>query len=152
MSALLVTRLHAAAETCERDEKVFRRDSERRLQELTQLRIAAYRRYYLLKGMAAAAGREATAEAAAAALEFALAETGWSEDDTAYGEVSERLAETVAALQAARAAEGTADEESLADVVVRAMSRFEVWYRERFGNPFLDLLETERGFLPVVDF
>jgi multidrug efflux pump subunit AcrA (membrane-fusion protein) len=150
MSALLVTRLHAAAETCERDEKVFRRDSERRLQELTQLRIAAYRR--LLKGMAAAAGREATAEAAAAALEFALAETGWSEDDTAYGEVSERLAETVAALQAARAAEGTADEESLADVVVRAMSRFEVWYRERFGNAFLDLLETERGFLPVVDF
>jgi multidrug efflux pump subunit AcrA (membrane-fusion protein) len=153
MSALLVTRLHAAAEICERDEKAFRRDSERRLQGLTQLRIAAYRRYYLLKGMAAtAASREVPAEAASAALEFALAETGWSEDDASYGEVSERLAETAAALQAARAAEGTADEESLADVAVRAMSRFEAWYRDRFGNAFLDLLETERGFLPVVDF
>jgi hypothetical protein len=153
MSAALFARLRGIAETCERDEAAFRRDSESRLQALTALRVAAYRRWHLLKGMAAAAAEsDPAADAGAAALEFALAETGWSEDDAWYGEVSARLAETAAALAAARAAAGTADEERAAETVLAAMLRFEAWYRERFENAFLDRLEAERGFLPVVDF
>ena len=153
MSAVLLKRLQETAEACERDEAAFRRHSAQRLQALTALRIAAYRRCHLLYGMAgAAAGCEAAEEATAAALEFALAETGWSEDDAVYGEVREQLGETAAALQMAHAAEGTADEDREADGAVRAMLRFEAWYRERFGSAFLDLLEAERGFLPVVDF
>jgi hypothetical protein len=153
MSAALFDRLRETAETCERDEAAFRRDSETRLQALTALRVAAYRRWHLLRGMAvAAASCEQAADAAAAALDVALAETGWSEDDACYGEVRERLGETAAALAAARAAAGTMGEERAADAVLAAMRDFEAWYRERFDNAFLDRLETERGFLPVVDF
>jgi hypothetical protein len=152
MSAALVKRLRETAETCESDEAAFRRDSENRLQALTALRVAAYRRWHLLQGMAAAAASCEQAAAAAAALEFALAETGWNEDDAWYGEVRARLGETAAALEAARAAAGTADEERAADATLAAMLGFEAWYRERFGNAFLDRLEAERGFLPVVDF
>ena len=92
MSTALFERLRGTAEAHEHDEAAFRRDSENRLQVLTALRVAAYRRWHLLQGMAAAAGREATANAAAAALEFALAETGWSKSDAWYSEVRERLA------------------------------------------------------------
>jgi len=154
MSAALFARLQGAAETCERDEAAFRRDSETRLQALTAQRVAAYRRWHLVQGMAAAAaGCETTADAEAAALDFALAETGWSEDDACYAEVRARLGATAAALEAARAAAGTMDEASAAaDAVLAAMQDFEAWYRERFQNGFLDRLEAERGFLPVVDF
>jgi hypothetical protein len=153
MSAALVKRLRETAETYERDEAAFRRDSENRLQALTALRVAAYRRWHLLQGMAAAAAScEQAAGATAAALEFALAETGWNENDAWYGEVSARLGETAAALETARTAAGTADEEHAADATLAAMRDFEAWYRERFGNAFLDRLEAERGFLPVVDF
>ena len=153
MSAALFERLRGTAEACERDEAAFRRDSENRLQALTALRVAAYRRWHLLQGMAAAAaGCEATANAIAAALEFALAETGWSESDAWYGEVRARLGETAAALEAARAGAGTTDEARAADAALAAMRDFEAWYCERFANAFLDRLEAERGFLPVVDF
>ena len=153
MSAALFERLRGTAEACERDEAAFRRDSETRLQALTALRVAAYRRWHLLQGMAAAAaGCEATANAIAAALEFALAETGWSESDAWYGEVRARLGETATALEAARAAAGTTDEARAADAALAAMRDFEAWYCERFANAFLDRLEAERGFLPVVDF
>jgi hypothetical protein len=152
MSAALFARLRGAAETSERDEAAFRRDSETRLQALTALRVAVYRRWHLLQGMAAAAGCEAAADAATAALDFALTETGWNEDDAWYGDVRARLGETAAALEAARAAAGTTDELRAADAAITAMQQFEAWYRERFANAFLDRLEAERGFLPVVDF
>jgi hypothetical protein len=153
MSAALFERLRETAEACERDEAAFRRDSEKRLQALTALRVAAYRRWHLLQGMAtAAAGCEATANAIAAALEFALAETGWNESDAWYSEVRARLGETATALEAARAAAGTTDEARAANAALAAMRDFEAWYRERFANAFLDRLEAERGFLPVVDF
>jgi hypothetical protein len=58
----------------------------------------------------------------------------------------------VAAVLTARVAESTADEDRDASAAIEAMLRFEAWYRNRFGSGFLDLLEPERGFLPVVDF
>jgi len=149
MSAALFACLRETAEACERDEAAFRRDSENRLRAMTALRVAAYRRWHLLRGMAAAAaGCESAADAEAAALDFALAETGWDESDAWYGQVRARLGETAAALAAA----GVTDEAAAADAVLAAMRDFEAWYRDRFGNAFLDRLEAERGFLPVVDF
>jgi hypothetical protein len=151
MSAALLARLRETAEACEQSEAAFRRDSETRLRALTAQRVAAYRRWHLLQGMAAAAaGCETAADAEAAALDFALAETGWSEDDACYAEVRARLGATAAALEAARA--GGASAEAVVDAVLAAMRDFEAWYRERLGNAFLDRLEAERGFLPVVDF
>jgi hypothetical protein len=92
MSTLL-ERLQIAAEACARDEEAFRRDSERRLQTLTAQRVAAYRRYHLLKVMAAAAGScEGHEEANAAMRDAALAETGWTEDDAAYDDSPTTLA------------------------------------------------------------
>lgn len=152
MSVILVNRLQAAAEACQREEDDFRRESRQRLDALAALRIAAYRRHHLLKGMAEAAACEAPEAAVAAAVDFALIETGWSEADGAYDEVRERLAEIAAVVQAACAADGTTEEDWQVDAAILAMTRFETWYRDRFGSAFLDLLEAERGFLPVVDF
>jgi hypothetical protein len=152
MSTLL-EQLQIAAEACARDEEAFRRDSERQLQTLTAQRVTAYRRHHVLRVMAAAAGdREGHEEASAAMLDAALAETGWNEDDAACGEVADHLGAVAAAVLTARVAESTADEDRDASAAVEAMLRFEAWYRDRFGSGFLDLLEPERGFLPVVDF
>jgi hypothetical protein len=149
----LPEQLQTAAEACVREEEVFRRDSERRLQALVNHRVAAYRRYYLLKAMAAAAGDcETRDRASAAALDAALTETGWNEDDRAYNEVCGQLAGVAEMVSAAQAAENTTAADHEARAAIEAMLRFETWYRDRFGSGFLDLLETERGFLPVVDF
>jgi hypothetical protein len=92
MSTLL-EQLQIAAEACARDEEAFRRDSERQLQTLTAQRVTAYRRYHVLKVMAAAAGGcEGHEEANAAMRDAALAETGWTEDDAAYDESPTTLA------------------------------------------------------------
>lgn len=144
MSTPFLDTLREAAEASERQETAFRRDSERRLEALVRARAIAYRRYNLLKAMAqAAAACERHEDAAAAALDLALAETGWSEDDAAYREVRGELAATAAAIAAAPPAD---------EAVLAAFARFEAWYRERFAGAFLDLLERERAFLPVVDF
>lgn len=138
MAAPFLDALRATAAACEAAETVFRRDSQARLQALTASRIAAYRRYHLLRGMAEAAAAAAPETAAAAAADFALAETGWSEADAAYAEVGEHLAAAAAALPA--------------DAAVAAFAAFEAWYRDRFGSAFLDLLARDPAFLPVVDF
>ncbi|HEV2301291.1 MAG TPA: hypothetical protein VGR91_06945 [Stellaceae bacterium] len=144
MSTLFLDALHTAAEAREREEEAFRRDSERRLAALVAARVAAYRRYNLLKGMAEAAAADAEADGkAAAALDFALAETGWGEENAAYGEVRGELAATAAAI-AAPPPQGEA--------VLGAFAGFEAWYEARFAGAFLDLLERERAFLPAVDF
>jgi hypothetical protein len=144
MSISFLDALREAAEASEREETAFRRDSEQRLAAFVQTRVAAYRRYNLLKGMAeAAAACDAPEEREAAALDAALAETGWSEDDAAYGEVRGELAATAAAIAAAP---------PMDEAVLQAFTRFEAWYGERFSGAFLDLLERERAFLPVVDF
>jgi hypothetical protein len=144
MSTPFLDTLREAAEASEQEEAAFRRDSEQRLEALVEARVAAYRRYNLLKGMAeAAAACEAPEDREAAALDVALAEVGWSEDDAAYGEVRGELAATAAAIAAAPPA---------GEAVLQAFARFEAWHRERFGGGFLDLLERERAFLPVVDF
>jgi hypothetical protein len=151
VSAVLLDRLWAAAETCKREEESFRRESRKQLEVLVAARIAAYRRYHLLKGMVEAAAECSSPEAASAAqLDFAIAETGWSEADAAYGDVRERLSE-VASVVAAALREGAAGWDEI-DAAILAFARFEVWYRNRFGSEFLQLLERDRAFLPVVDF
>jgi hypothetical protein len=144
MSASFLDILLAAAEICGRKEESFRRESQARLEMLSAARVAAYRRYHLLKGMAeGAAACSSAEEGSAAALDFVLTETGWSEDDLAYSEVREQLG-AVAHAVAAKPPEG--------DAAIRAFEVFEAWYRERFASDFLDLLERDRAFLPVVDF
>jgi hypothetical protein len=144
MNAAALERLKREAEAREREEEAFRRESRARLEALTAARVAAYRRYHILKGMAGAAASSAAAEeGTAAALDFALAEAGWREDDRAYGEVREKLAPV---------AEAVASPSQEEDGAIGAFAAFEAWYRERFESGFLDLLERDPGFLPVVDF
>lgn len=158
MCAEYLDELRAIAETREREEDAFRRESEERLKTLAAARIAAYRRYHLLKGMAEAAQACATSEGVVPAeLDFVLAETGWSEADAGYAEVRERLTEAASAVEAALKAQASAAASGEAGprgaaTPIDAFQRFEAWYRERFGSEFLDLLNRERAFLPVVDF
>jgi len=147
--------LRAAAEEKERLESEYRRESRRRLEGLEIERTHAYRRYNLLKDMAAAAAGHAELPAGIEAqLAVAAAEAGWSETRTGYAELRERL-RPVAALVHERvhpqAAAGT--ETSVASDVPSTLAAFEAWYRERFGQEFLDLLgRPAPSFQPLVDF
>ncbi len=136
--------LRRAAESSEKAEEAFRRESRTRLEALEKARVAAYRRYHLLKGMKEAAASSASLEEGRGrALDFALSEAGWREEDAGFGELRDRLAAAADAVVAGSS--GGKD-------AIAAFALFEAWYGERFGSDFLDLLERERGFFPVVDF
>ena len=148
-------RLRSAAEEKERQEAEYRRESRRRLEGLEVERTRAYRRYNLLKDMAGAAAEHAELPAGIEAqLAVAAAEAGWNEGRTGYAELRERLS-PVAALIHERvhppATTGTST--SAAGDVPNALAAFEAWYRERFGQDFLDLLgRPAPSFQPLVDF
>jgi hypothetical protein len=167
-------RLLAIAEASKREEDDFRKstamarlniteanfgqESQRHLEALTAVRVGAYRRYYLLKGMAEAVRTPATSEGVVpAALDFVLGETGWSPADAGYAEVREQLKDAARAVEAAlqaeaQAASGGEAEAGGGDAPIEACYRFEAWYRERFGSEFLERLEAKRAFLSVADF
>jgi hypothetical protein len=89
-----------------------------------------------------------------AQLAVASAEAGWSESRTGYAELRERLT-PIAALIHERVhppeTPGTAT--SIASDVPSALAGFELWYRDRFGQDFLDLLgRPSPSFQPLVDF
>jgi hypothetical protein len=159
--------LRTAAEERERQESEYRRESRRRLEGLEIERTRAYRRYNLLKDMAdAAAEHPELPVGIEAQVAVAAAAAGWSEARTGYAELRERLGAVAALIHghlhppAARspladdgqpAAAGA--ETSAAGDVPGALAGFEAWYRERFGQEFLDLLgRPAPSFQPLVDF
>ena len=147
--------LRSTAEEKERLESEYRRESRRRLESLEVERTRAYRRYNLLKDMAVAAAQHAEPEAAVEAqLAVAVAETGWSEARPGYADLRERL-KPVAALIHGRVHPPVAGEPAAvaAGDVPEAVAGFEAWYRERFGQDFLDLLgRPAPSFQTLVDF
>jgi hypothetical protein len=147
--------LRASAEAKERVESEYRQESRRRLESLDRERTHAYRRYNLVKDMAAAAAEHAELPAAVEAqLAVATAESGWSEARSGYAELRERL--TAVAVLIHRGTHPAAEEETAeppAGDVPGALAGFEAWHRERFGQDFLDLLgRPAPSFQPLVDF
>ncbi len=147
--------LRCAAEAKERAESDYRRESRRYLESLEAERTRAYRRYNLLKDMAAAAAEQPDLPAGTdIQLAVATAESGWSEARASYADVRERLG-PVASLIHARMHPPPAEAgaESAEADVAEAFAAFEAWYRERFGQDFLDLLgRGAPSFQPLVDF
>ncbi len=147
--------LRAAAEEKERLELEYRRESRHRLEGLETERTRAYRRYNLLKDMAAAAAERTELPAGVEAqLAVASAEAGWSEARTGYAELRERLSPIAALIHEHMHPPETAETTtSAASDVPNALASFEAWYRERFGQDFLDLLgRPAPSFQPLVDF
>ena len=147
--------LRAAAEELERQESDYRRESRHRLEGLETERTRAYRRYNLLKDMSAAAAEHAELPVGIEAqLAVAIAEAGWSEARTGYAELRERLSPIAALIhERVHPPETTGTTTAAASDVPSALAGFEVWYRERFGQDFLDLLgRPSPSFQPLVDF
>src|SRR6185312_15043880 len=141
MSPDFLDALREAAEEKERQESQYRRESRQRLEALERERTLAYRRYNLLKDMAAAAAEHADPAAAVEVqLAVAVAESGWSEARPGYADLRERL-KPVAVLIHGRVHPPAPGEQaaSAADDIPDAVAGFEAWYRERFGQDFLDL-------------
>jgi len=155
MSPDFLDALREVAEEKERQESQYRRESRRLLETLERERTHAYRRYNLLKDMAAAAAEHAEPQAAVEAqLAVAVAESGWSEARPGYADLRERL-KSVAVLIHGRVHPPETGEEaaSAAGDVPEAVAGFEAWYRERFGQDFLDLLgRPAPSFQTLVDF
>jgi hypothetical protein len=159
--------LRTAAEEMERQESEYRRESRLRLEGLGTERTRAYRRYNLLKDMAAAASEHAELPVGIEAqLAVASTEAGWSEARMGYAELRERLSPIAALIhervhppagRSPPAGEGPPEAAgtgtSAASDVPSALAGFEAWYRERFGQDFLDLLgRPSPSFQPLVDF
>ncbi|HTO82012.1 MAG TPA: hypothetical protein VMQ73_07245 [Methylomirabilota bacterium] len=142
---------HRSAEAIEQEEAEYRRDSRRRLEGLETERTRAFRRYNLVKDMAAAVQAE-TADSVAAQVAVATAESGWSDAREGYAEVRDRLS-SIAALIHAQLRPIDAASGMPEGGVRAALASFEAWYRERFGKDFLDLLGREvPSFQALVDF
>ena len=144
--------LRRSAEAIEQEEAEYRRESRRRLEGLEVGRAHAFRRYNLVKDMAAAAQGE-RADSIAAQVAVATAESGWSDAREGYAELRDRLASVAALIHAQlhQATEGTSTT-SEGDVGA-ALASFEAWHRERFRQDFLDLLGREApSFQALVDF
>lgn len=144
--------LRAAAEEKEREESIYRRESRRRLETLESERTRAYRRYNLLKDMAAAAAGHGEAPAGIEAqLAVAAAQSGWSEARSGYAELRERLGPIAAAIHARLHPDAAA--QAVPSDIPSAFAAFEAWHRERFGQEFLDLLgRPAPTFQSLVDF
>jgi hypothetical protein len=152
--------LRAAAEEKERQESDYRRESRRRLEGLEAERTRAYRRYNLLKDMTAAAAEHVDLPAGIEAqLAVAAAEAGWSAARAGYADLRERLSPIAALIHervhppAGRSAPAGEGPQATGEAVPDALADFETWYRERFGQEFLDLLgRPAPSFQPLVDF
>ena len=147
--------LRSAAEEMERQESEYRRESRLRLENLGAERTRAYRRYNLLKDMAAAAaGHAASREGIEAQLAVAAGEAGWSEARAGYAELRERLSPVATLIhERLHPPETAGTAASAASDIPSALAGFETWYRERFGQDFLDLLgRPPSSFQPLVDF
>jgi len=150
MMAVFLDQLREVAEAKEREEADYRRESRRQLERLESERTRAFRRYNLLKDMVAAVRPEVT-ESVAAQVAVAAAESGWGEGREGYAEVHDWLQDLAALIhvqsQLSLASEGDPSE------VTAALTTFEAWHRERFGQDFLDLLgRPTPSFQPLVDF
>jgi hypothetical protein len=152
MTAAYLDQLRAAAGVAEGAETEFRQYAERRLEAMTAERVRAHRRYHLVNDMVESARPIAEKPACIAAqIGSVLAQAGWSESDTAYGEVCERLGQVASLVY--DDLHGGSDAESSSSRVLPALAAFESWYSERFATEFPMLLPRSSGsFQPVVDF
>ena len=147
--------LRMAAEELAREESEYRRESRLRLEGLGAERTRAFRRYNLVKDMTAAAAEHAAPrDGIEAQLAVAVAEAGWSEARTGFAELRERLSPVAALIHERLHPPATAGAAtSAASDVPSALAGFEAWYRERFGQDFLDLLgRPSPSFQALVDF
>lgn len=166
-----VGRLHQAAVAAQQAELAFRRDVARIIAEHERERQFAFRRVDIARTMEKAARGAATLEQALAAQEAALRrEFGWHGDNEqrrrildAWRAVATAVAASLGIVEtgedAAAAApaplpalRATAPEAVDPDAVADAMRRFEAWYEQEVGTPFLALLDHEIPEMPVVEF
>jgi hypothetical protein len=152
MTAEFLEPLRREAEARQQEEAAYRQESRRQLEQLETRRARAYRRLNFLTDLVGAAANAANAEAAIAAqLVLAAAETGWSEARAGYDELREHLRPVATAIQAA--VEPAEEARSPAPDPAAALAKLEAWYREKFGQDFLDLLgRPAPTFQPLVDF
>jgi hypothetical protein len=140
--------LRRRAEQAARAEAAYRVEARDRLAALEEARIGAYRRIELVDAlMQAVAAGEDRATAVDAGVSRLCDMTGWAADHPAYEEVRSQLAAVAdEGWLAAHPGEGQGD-------VVRAFTRFEAWYVERFKTAFTALVAREEPSLtPLVDF
>ena len=139
----------AAAE----EERLFRKEAQRRIEALARARVAAYRRLNVLKSMVEAASGKPEREAAIAAQVARVSQlTGWSESDAGWQDFRAALAAVAGAIHADLNEGGDASADVEAQSVTEAFQAFERWYASHYGSDFLALLDQEPAFQPVVDF
>lgn len=139
-----------AAETAEAAEKAFRASFRPRLEALEQARVFACRRMNLVGGMAqAASGGETREEAVMAVLDMAAGAFALERGRERHEAILEQLrpvAEAVATtVHPAPEAETPPDLTAL-------LARFEAWYQDRTGSPFLARAGIVVPETPLVDW
>jgi hypothetical protein len=147
--------LQRIASDCEAEERRYRREAQRRIEELAAARVDAYRRLNVLKAMVEAAATQAEPDASIAAQVRRVGQmTGWSESDAGWQDFRTALGEVAACIhEDLNPMDGVErSREVEARSVTAAFQSFEAWYRGHFGAAFLALLEPDAQFQPAVDF
>jgi hypothetical protein len=142
--------LEAAARAADAEETAFRREAAARIETLERARTFAFRRLNVLRAMAEAARRAPDPDAAIAAqLDLIRDRLGWAGSE---GETPRAVLDRLAPLAACVDADVRAGAERTADNSCAELARFEIWYAERFVNPFWALFDRYSPETPVVDF
>lgn len=137
-----LTELHARAQTAAAEETAWRREAARRGRLLETVRAHAFRRWNLLRDLAAAMPGEPEDRDAAVAHGLAQLRQrlGWPDPpDPSRQAVLDALRPVALALLG----EGEPDE---------AVAAFEAWFEARTGGSFWALLDQPVQDMPVVDF
>ncbi|HJQ59928.1 MAG TPA: hypothetical protein VJ890_23685 [Vineibacter sp.] len=146
--------LEYQAQRAARIEADYRLESRDRVAQLEAARVAAYRRLNLLSGMAGAmAGVAEEGPAIEAGLDHVCARTGWTDADSSFAELRERLRPTAAAISTAGRPLPSEQPPPSSQAPLLAFASFEAWYRGRFNTDFLSLMASDAPtFQSVVDF
>lgn len=148
-----ISDLERQAQVAARNEADYRIQARDRLVQLEAVRVAAYRRLNLLKGMASAIAAVADDPAALeAGIDHVCTCTDWSAANAAYAEVRARLLPVATAMRSTEHTPASQPAPS-PQAPILAFASFEAWYQARFDADFLSLLASDTPtFQSVVDF
>jgi hypothetical protein len=144
----VVQQFEAAAEMAHRAETEYAKQFEIELGKRKRAREFAFRRLNLIRELMRSAPAETQETSVAAQTGCLCRELGWHSASEATDKVLEEFRAFAGDLHAAIAEPEAKKKANL----LESFARFEAWYEQEKGVPFLALFDNEIPEMPLVDF
>ncbi|MGQ0485022.1 MAG: hypothetical protein ACT4SY_06695 [Hyphomicrobiales bacterium] len=148
----LIAPFELAAQEAHRAEADYARQFEIELARRKRAREFAFRRLGLVRVLIKSACGDSDEAAVAAQVECLRAELGWHELSPPKEKIVEEFKKLAAVIHASAAAAGDAGSKKRRPTIAAAFVKFEAWYEQETGAPFLALFDHEIPEMPLVDF